>query len=53
MTIALSILIFSVCIAAMAVGLIVAKKTLKKGCSEAPEDCACRTEGKDPTQCDN
>lgn len=47
----LTFLIFTGCLAAMAVGLIFAKKSLRKGCSDDPESCACRAEGKDPSQC--
>ena len=53
MEIVLTILVFGLCLAGMAVGLIVAKKTLRKGCSDNPDGCACRAEGKDPAKCDN
>ena len=36
----------------MAIGLIFAKKILKRGCSLSPDDCACLKEGKDPAKCD-
>lgn len=45
-------LILGLCFAAMAIGLIVAKRILKRGCSLDPDSCACRREGKDPAQCD-
>ena len=39
------------CFVGMAIGLIVAKKVLRKGCAENPDDCACRAEGKNPSEC--
>ena len=39
-------------ISSVVIGLIVAKKSLQKGCSVSPDDCACRKEGKDPADCD-
>jgi len=48
----MALLIFGLCFAGMAIGLIVAKKVLQKGCAMSPEDCACRREGKDPDECD-
>ena len=48
----ITFLIFSACFMAMAIGLLIAKKVLKKGCSVDPDSCACRKEGKDPTECD-
>ena len=47
-----AILILGLCILAMAVGLIFAKKVLKKGCSLNPDECECRREGKDPSKCE-
>ena len=52
MNLAFTLLIFASCFALMAIGLLIAKKVLKKGCSMSPEDCLCRKEGKDPAQCD-
>lgn len=47
----LAILILGLCVAAMAVGLILAKKVLRKGCCADPAEsktgCACRGEHKD------
>ena len=48
----ITLLIFSLCFLGMALGLILAKKTLKKGCSADPDSCACKNEGKDPSSCD-
>jgi hypothetical protein len=48
----LAFFIFAVSFTAMAVGLIFAKKALRKGCSDNPQSCACRTEGKNPSDCD-
>jgi len=45
-------LVLGLCFAAMAIGLIVAKRILRRGCSIDPNSCACRREGKDPAQCD-
>jgi hypothetical protein len=45
-------LILAGCFAAMAIGLLIAKKVLKKGCGIDPDDCLCKKEGKDPSQCD-
>jgi len=45
-------LIFGLCFFGMAVGLIFAKKILKKGCATDPDSCACREEDKDPSTCD-
>jgi len=52
MSFLITFLIFGLCFAGMAIGLIVAKKVLKKGCSLDPGSCACQKEGKDPAQCD-
>jgi len=52
MNLLLTLTIFGFCFAAMAIGLIVAKKVLQKGCSVDPDSCACRKEGKDPSECD-
>jgi len=48
----LALIIFGLCFGAMAFGLIFAKKALKRGCGFSPEDCACKKEGKDPSECD-
>lgn len=48
----LTILVLGFCFAGMAIGLIIAKKTLRKGCSIDPDACACRKEGKDPATCE-
>jgi len=53
MSFLMTFLVFGGCILAMAVGLIFAKKSLKKGCSTDPESCACLNEGKDPSSCEN
>jgi len=47
-----TILVFGLCLAGMAIGFIFSKKVLKRGCSTDPEDCACRKEEKDPEKCD-
>ena len=52
MTLLLTFLVLGGCVLAMSIGLIFAKKALKKGCSLDPDACACLKEGKDPTQCD-
>jgi len=52
MTYILSILILILVFALMAVGLIFAKKVLKKGCSLGP-DCSCKTKNISPEDCDN
>ena len=52
MSFLITFLIFSICFLAMAIGLILAKKVLKKGCSTDPDACACLNEGKDPAKCD-
>jgi hypothetical protein len=44
---------FGVCFALMAVGLIVAKKALRKGCGDDPSSCACGRQGRPPEACDN
>lgn len=49
----IALTVFGVCFAGMAIGLIFAKKVLKKGCSTDPESCKCAREGKDPSQCDS
>ncbi len=49
----IALLVFSFCFALMAVGLIVAKKALRKGCSDDPSSCACRQQGRPPEACDN
>jgi len=48
----LTFLAFGLCFALMAIGVIIAKKVLKKGCSIDPESCDCLREGKDPASCD-
>jgi hypothetical protein len=53
MTFIAAVLIFILCFAGMAAGLIIAKKVLKKGCSTDPDSCACRRDGKDPSSCDS
>jgi len=52
MNFVLTLILFGTCFILMAIGLIIAKKPLKKGCSTDPEDCACLKEGKDPEKCD-
>ena len=50
----LPLLIFSLCFVGMALGLILKKKALQKGCSVDPTDpdsCACREKGIDPANC--
>ncbi len=51
MTYLITFFIFSLCFFGMAIGLILAKKTLKKGCSTDPDSCACKKEEKDPSSC--
>jgi len=41
----LPILIFIACFTLMAIGLLISKKILKKGCSMTPEECLCEKEG--------
>ena len=48
----IAFLIFSLCFIAMALGVIISKKALQKGCAVDPDSCACRREGKDPSECD-
>jgi hypothetical protein len=48
----LAFLIFSLCFLGMAIGLLIAKKALRKECSLDPDSCTCRKEGKDPSSCD-
>ena len=48
----ITLLLFCLCFLGMAVGLIFAKKVLKKGCSLDPDSCECLKEGKDPANCD-
>ena len=52
MSLLITFLIFGLCFFAMAIGLIIAKKVLKKGCSIDPDDCECLADDKDPAQCD-
>ncbi|MDO8580826.1 MAG: hypothetical protein Q7S13_05035 [Candidatus Omnitrophota bacterium] len=52
MNILLAIVIVAGCFAFMGIGLLLAKKSLKRGCSVDPDACACRKEGKDPASCD-
>jgi len=48
----LSFLVVGLCLAGMSLGLIFAKKILKKGCSLGP-DCSCKKENTPPDQCPN
>lgn len=52
MTYLVALFIFGLCVAAMAIGLIISRKRLIKGCSTDPDECACLREGKDPAKCD-
>jgi len=52
MNLLLTFLILAACFGLMAIGLLAAGKTLRRGCSVNPDDCACRRQGKDPSQCD-
>ncbi|GEM_PF-2351309 len=52
MNYAAAFIIIGLCFTAMAVGLIVTKRILKKGCSLDPDSCLCRREGKDPDECE-
>jgi hypothetical protein len=47
-----ALLVFGICFALMAVGLMVARKALRKGCGDAPSSCACRQQGRPPEACD-
>jgi hypothetical protein len=50
----LPLMIFALCFAGMAAGLLLARKALQKGCSIDPTDpkgCACRQKGIDPSEC--
>ncbi len=49
MTILISFLVFGGCLFLMAIGLILAKKVLRKGCSIDPEECKCAKEGREPS----
>ena len=49
----IALFVFMICFALMAVGLIVAKKALRKGCSDDPASCACKQQGLSPDECDN
>ena len=53
MTFLITALILGLCFTGMAIGLIVSKKELRKGCSDDPEGCACRNKGIDPADFDN
>lgn len=48
----ITFILFALCFLGMGLGLIFAKKSLKKGCSLDPDSCACQKEGKDPSKCD-
>jgi hypothetical protein len=51
MSLVITLIIFGLCFSAMAIGLLISGKALKKGCSDNPDDCACRKDGKDPDRC--
>lgn len=48
----LTLLVLITCFGLMAIGILVARKTLRRGCSVNSDDCACRRQGKDPSRCD-
>jgi hypothetical protein len=52
MTYLITLIIVGLCFMGMAIGLIMAKKALKKGCSLDPDSCACRREGISPEDCE-
>lgn len=52
MTFIVAAIVLGICFVGMAIGLIVNKKELRKGCSDDPDGCACRNEGKNPAECD-
>ena len=52
MTYLIAFIVFGICIAGMAIGLIIKRKELVKGCSIDPDECACIRDGKDPSKCD-
>ncbi|HLF18938.1 MAG TPA: hypothetical protein VI749_08645 [Candidatus Omnitrophota bacterium] len=47
-----TLIILAICFAAMAVGLLIKRKALQRGCGLSPDDCACLKEGKDPDECE-
>ena len=53
MNIALTFALFGFFFTAMAIGVIITGKSLKKGCGDNPHDCACRKEGKSPEDCNS
>ncbi|MBI5150371.1 MAG: hypothetical protein HZA28_06340 [Candidatus Omnitrophica bacterium] len=52
MTFLLTLLVLALCLSLMAVGLLLTKKALRRGCSINPDECACLKEGKSPQECD-
>jgi len=48
MSFAITLIIFGLCFSGMAIGLIFAKKVLKKGCSTDPDSCSCKNEQQTP-----
>ena len=48
----ITLIVFIGLFAMMAIGFIIAKKTLQKGCALDPDECKCRQEGKDPDKCE-
>ena len=52
MNLLLTLIILTLCFSLMAVGLLLKKKALRRGCSVNPDDCACLKEGKSPDECD-
>lgn len=47
-----TLVVLSLCFSLMAIGLIFARKALRRGCSINPEECACLKEGKSPKECE-
>jgi len=51
MTYVIALLILLIGAAGMAIGLILKKKTLKRGCSMDPDECTCLKNNIDPADC--
>lgn len=52
MELLVTLVILALCFGLMAIGLLFARKTLRRGCALNPDDCACRKEDKSPEECD-
>ena len=51
MNLLLAFIILILSFVGLGVGLILAKKGLKRGCSVDPDSCACKKENKNPDEC--